>query len=165
MFSVVLFFFLIIIRYSYLNDYSDNLLPKGYMGRVVYVNLTDRSVSVERLNPRLARLFFGGRGLGVVFLFQHFLRLQAAGKYSNVFRELDALSADNAIIISTSPTTGTKMPTSGRMHRHLGMTVDKTELCDYTISGVCCQYAISCQGTLSCEASALPEGDDDESRA
>lgn len=94
----------------------DNNLPAGYLGQVLTVDLTREMIEVKPLNSKWADLFFGGRGLGVAFLFQHFLELNRTGKYENAFRELDPFHEDNVIIISTSPTTGTGMPTSGRIH-------------------------------------------------
>jgi aldehyde:ferredoxin oxidoreductase len=95
---------------------KDSKLPPGYMGHILRVDLSSETIKIESLNPRMARLFFGGRGFGIAFLCQHFLALQEAGKYKNAFLECDPLSADNVIVISTSPTTGTRMPTSGRIH-------------------------------------------------
>lgn len=86
------------------------------MGKVLFVDLTHRTLETKPLDPRLAELFFGGRGLGIAFLYQHFLDLQKTGRYQNAFAEVDPLSEDNVIIVSTSPTTGTRMPTSGRVH-------------------------------------------------
>ncbi len=95
---------------------KDKKLPKGYMGRVLYVNLSSKKVETKSLDPKLAELFFGGRGLGIAFLFEHFLELQEQNKYQNSFLETDPFSEHNVIIISTSPSTGTRMPTSGRFH-------------------------------------------------
>ncbi len=89
-------------------------LPKGYLGNILHVDLTNKAYHVEPLSPELARLFFGGRGLGIALLFKHFSALY--GKYQNPFAEIDSLSEDNPLIFSTSPTTGTKMPTAGRFH-------------------------------------------------
>ncbi len=86
------------------------------MGYILHVDLPTQTIKTEALDPHLARLFFGGRGLGIALLFRHFLALQETGKYRNAFVECDPLSEDNIIIISTSPTTGTRMPTSGRIH-------------------------------------------------
>ena len=88
----------------------------GYMGKVLKVNLTSRQVEEETLDPKIAELFHGGRGLGCAYLFRHFTELQKSGRYKNPFKEVDPLSVDNTVIISTSPSTGTKMPTSGRIH-------------------------------------------------
>jgi aldehyde:ferredoxin oxidoreductase len=91
-------------------------LPKGYMGRILSVNLSDHTFISCDLDPVMCDLFFGGRGLGVVLLTEHFISLEREGKYRNAFREVDPFSEDNALIFSTSPTTGTGMPASGRFH-------------------------------------------------
>ncbi len=91
-------------------------LPKGYMGKILKVDLKNLQFRTEPLDLRLAELFFGGRGFGVALLFEHFSNLQKQGKYKNAFADIKALSEDNVIIISTSPGTATRMPTSGRSH-------------------------------------------------
>jgi aldehyde:ferredoxin oxidoreductase len=97
--------------------YSDgHSLPPGYMGKILRIDLTNKSYETETLDPDLARRFFGGRGLGVALLCRHFLELLKEGRYTNPFVQVDPLSEDNVIIVSTSPTTGTRMPTSGRIH-------------------------------------------------
>jgi aldehyde:ferredoxin oxidoreductase len=97
-----------------LRDSNNTQLAKGYMGNLLYVDLTKKTYSVEPFSLELAHSFFGGRGLGIALLFKHFSELQR--KYQNPFFEIDPLSEDNPLIISTSPTTGTKMPTAGRFH-------------------------------------------------
>ncbi len=91
-------------------------LPKGYIGNILHVDLTKQNYHVEPLAPELVQLFFGGRGIGISLLFKHFSELEKTAKYRNAFSEIDPLSPDNPLIISTSPTTGTKMPTAGRFH-------------------------------------------------
>jgi aldehyde:ferredoxin oxidoreductase len=95
---------------------KNHRLAKGYMNKVLYVNLSEASYHSETLDPKSAQLFFGGRGFGIFFLFEHFKKLQQEGKYENPFAEVNPLSADNVIVIATSPATGTRMPTSGRVH-------------------------------------------------
>lgn len=95
---------------------KNNRLAKGYMNNVLYVNLSVASYHSKPLDPKTAELFFGGRGFGICFLFEHFKKLQQAGQYQNPFAEVNPLSADNVIVIATSPATGTRMPTSGRVH-------------------------------------------------
>jgi len=94
----------------------NNKLPSGYMGKVLHIDLTAKTFKRESLDPRIAELFFGGRGLGVYYLFRHFSKLNDTGAYKNAFKEVDPLSPDNVVVIGTSPATGTRMPTSGRMH-------------------------------------------------
>lgn len=91
-------------------------LPKGYMGKVLSVDLNTQTYHSQSLSADLAARFLGGRGLGIAFLFQHFAALEHNGRYQNAFAEVDPLSPDNPLIIATAPTTGTKMPTSGRFH-------------------------------------------------
>ena len=93
-----------------------NDLPKGYMGRVLTVNLSKRAFSQAHLSREVADLFFGGRGLGIALVTQHFLALEKEGKYQNAFREVNPLSADNILVFTTSPATGTGVITSGRLH-------------------------------------------------
>ncbi|MBN2414894.1 hypothetical protein JXO52_03585 [bacterium] len=93
-----------------------NRLAAGYMGRLLHVDLSSGRITREPLAPERAELFFGGRGLGASLLFDHFLGLRASGSHENPFQDVDPLSPENVIIISTSPATGTRMPTSGRIH-------------------------------------------------
>lgn len=95
---------------------EDKILPKGYMGRILTVDLSEHTFASSALDPVLCDLFFGGRGLGVALLAEHFVALERSGKYVNAFREVDPFSEDNVLIFSTSPTTGTQMPASGRFH-------------------------------------------------
>ncbi len=91
-------------------------IPKGYMGQSLHVNLTEQTYQRKPLEPELAHQFFGGRGLGIASLFQHFSDLEQHGTHQNAFSEIDPFSPENPLIFSTSPTTGTKMPTAGRFH-------------------------------------------------
>jgi aldehyde:ferredoxin oxidoreductase len=86
------------------------------MNKALYVDLSEKSYHSEPIEPKTAELFFGGRGFGICFLFKHFKTLQQEGKYKHPFAEVDPLSADNVIVVATSPATGTQMPTSGRVH-------------------------------------------------
>ena len=91
-------------------------LPKGYMGRILTINLSAQSFEASSLDFRTSDLFFGGRGMGAALLFEHFNSLEQEGKYGNAFKEVNPLGEDNILIFSTSPTTGTSMPASGRFH-------------------------------------------------
>ena len=90
--------------------------PAGYMGKVLTIDLSNKSFKTSPVDQRAVDLFFGGRGFGIYYLWKHFQALQSLGKFKNAFKEVDPYSPDNVIIVSTSPTTGTKMPTSGRIH-------------------------------------------------
>ena len=91
-------------------------LPKGYMGKMLHVDLTKRTYHSTPLDPQLAHLFFGGRGMGIGLLYQHFAAFEQNGTYQNAFSDIDPFAPENPLIFSTSPTTGSKMPTAGRFH-------------------------------------------------
>lgn len=75
----------------------------GYAGRILRVELTTGEVSTERLDPGLARLLLGGKGLATWYLLQ------------NVPAHAGAHGPENALILFTGPLTGTLAPTSGRI--------------------------------------------------
>lgn len=74
----------------------------GYAGRLLFVDLSDRSFRVEPLDERLARDFIGGRGLGARMLWD----LAPQG--------VDPFAPEAPLIFASGPLTGTKAPTSGR---------------------------------------------------
>ena len=86
----------------------------GYMGKALHIDMTTKSFKEEALNNQYADLLLGGRGFGIASLFAHFNGLRQ--KHTNPFKEVDPLSEDNVIVLCTSATTGTRVPTSGRLH-------------------------------------------------
>lgn len=74
----------------------------GYNGKILRVNLKDRTVKTEALDLEMAKKFLGGRGLGTKIL-----------SYE-IDPSIDALSSENKIIIASGPLTGTPTPTGGR---------------------------------------------------
>ena len=75
---------------------------KGYMAKLLRVNLTTRQVSEEPLDPKLARDYIGGMGLGG--------RLA----YDEIPPDTDPLGPDAKILFMTGPVTGTVLGTAGR---------------------------------------------------
>jgi len=74
----------------------------GYNGKVLRINLSDKTCKVEALNVDKAKKFIGSRGLGVKTLFEE------------IDPKIDPLSPQNKLIIATGPLTGAPVPTSGR---------------------------------------------------
>jgi len=74
----------------------------GYMGKILRVNLTSRDVTEEPLNPKLARDYIGGTGLGVRII------------YDEVPPSTDPLSPENKIVFATGPVTATNYPGGAR---------------------------------------------------
>ncbi|MHC1720466.1 MAG: aldehyde ferredoxin oxidoreductase family protein [Clostridiaceae bacterium] len=83
----------------------------GYNGRVIRINLTDRSIKKEELDLEVAKKYIGARGLGVKTFMDE------------VDPKVDALSPENKLIIAGGPLTGAPVPTSGRF-----MVVSKSPL-------------------------------------
>ncbi len=74
----------------------------GWQGKVLWVNLTEGTIKEEPLDPKVAKDYIGGRGLGIYFL----------NKY--VDPACDALSPENLLVMATGPLTGTGAPTGAR---------------------------------------------------
>jgi len=74
----------------------------GWRGKILRVDLTKGRVQEENLEPRVARDYIGGRGLGVYFLNRE------------MDPRCDPLSPENLIVMATGPLTGTGAPTSAR---------------------------------------------------
>lgn len=77
----------------------------GYAGKWVYVDLGQRMVRVEEVEPEICRLYLGGRGLQAFLIY---------GKLKKTGGLKDPLSPDNPIIIGTSSLNDTSIPTAGR---------------------------------------------------
>jgi aldehyde:ferredoxin oxidoreductase len=74
----------------------------GWIGTILRVNLTNRAVSKEPLNPALAKQYIGARGLGTKIM------------YDEVDPRVDPLSPENKLIFAPGPFTGTFAPSGGR---------------------------------------------------
>lgn len=66
----------------------------GWCGKLLRVNLSEGSLSIEELDPKLAFDYIGGRGLGSKYL------------ADEVEPKVEPLSPDNKLILATGPTTG-----------------------------------------------------------
>ncbi|MDD2422116.1 MAG: aldehyde ferredoxin oxidoreductase family protein [Heliobacteriaceae bacterium] len=75
---------------------------RGWMGRLLRVDLTRERVTRETLPATLLYRYIGGRGIGARLLFDE------------VGPETGALTAGNKLIFAVGPLTGTKVPTAGR---------------------------------------------------
>jgi aldehyde:ferredoxin oxidoreductase len=70
---------------------------KGYAGKILRVNLTTRTSSVEPLNEREVELLLGGRGIAAKYY------------HDEIGAKVDALCPENKIIFMTGPLTGTAL--------------------------------------------------------
>lgn len=78
------------------------MLPGGYVGRVLCVNLTDGAVEVQTLDEATARAFLGGNGFIAKWL------------YELVNPGTDPLSPDNLLIFATGPANGLAIPMASK---------------------------------------------------
>ncbi|MFO7997004.1 MAG: aldehyde ferredoxin oxidoreductase family protein [Dehalococcoidia bacterium] len=74
----------------------------GWTGKILRVNLTNSTISVEELNRKAAEGFIGARGLGAKYL------------YDEIDPTVDALDPANKLIFATGPLTGTGAPAASR---------------------------------------------------
>ncbi len=75
----------------------------GYTGKILRINLTDRTSREERLSEDTARDFIGGAGFGIKYLFDE------------VKPGTDPLGPDNILVFAPGPFTGTGIPCASRM--------------------------------------------------
>ena len=74
----------------------------GWMGKILRVDLTRGELREEDLDPKVAKDYIGGRGLGIYYM------------NKEVDPRVDPLSPDNIIVMATGPLTGTGAPTGAR---------------------------------------------------
>lgn len=74
----------------------------GYNGKILRINLKEKTIKVETLNVEEAKKFIGGRGFGTKIMMDE------------VDPKVDALSPENKLIVMAGPLTGTTVPTGGR---------------------------------------------------
>jgi aldehyde:ferredoxin oxidoreductase len=75
---------------------------KGWIGKILRVDLTKGEWKVEELDPKLGVKFIGGRGLGSKILFDE------------IDPKVDPFSPNNKLIMATGPLTGTGASAAGR---------------------------------------------------
>ena len=73
-------------------------MPGGYMGKILFVNLSTGEIKAETPDDKLYRDFLGGHGIGSRVLYSR----QKAG--------VDPLGPENHLGIITGPLTGTGTP-------------------------------------------------------
>src|SRR5207248_3945857 len=85
---------------SHLADDKD-VMPGGIMGRILRVDLTSETITVEPLSPEMARMWIGGTGLGAKIL------------YDEVPAGVEWDAPENRLIIAAGPLAGTKVHGAG----------------------------------------------------
>ena len=72
------------------------------MKNLLVVDLTEKTIRVEDIDPGLARDYIGGSGLAARLLYDH------------IKLETDPLGPENPLMFMTGPMVGTSMPSAGR---------------------------------------------------
>ncbi|MHA1797357.1 MAG: aldehyde ferredoxin oxidoreductase family protein [Candidatus Helarchaeota archaeon] len=75
---------------------------KGYVGKILQVDLGSGKISTIPINEEWAKLYLGGSGYAARFL------------YDKITKDLDPLSPENPLLFMTGPLTATAAPTAGR---------------------------------------------------
>ncbi|EGB15598.1 Aldehyde ferredoxin oxidoreductase [Pseudodesulfovibrio mercurii] len=75
----------------------------GYTGRILRINLTEQTSTVEPLPQDLAREYIGGAGFTTKIV------------YDSVKAGTDPLGPDNVLVLASGPFSGTKVPCASRM--------------------------------------------------
>lgn len=71
------------------------------MNKILRIDLTNRKIFKEEIGIEISRSFLGGTGLGVKLL------------YDRLGKQIDPLAAENLLIFTVGPLTGTGVPGSG----------------------------------------------------
>ena len=77
-------------------------MPGGYMGKILFVDLSTGVIREEALDEKMCRDFLGGYGIGARILYSR----QKAG--------VDPLGPENTLGLISGPLTGTPVPTGAR---------------------------------------------------
>jgi hypothetical protein len=80
---------------------EEKMIP-GYMGKILWVDLTTGKIKIETPDDQLYRDYVGGYGIGVRML------------YDRMKPGADALGPDNILGLTTGPITATAIPTGAR---------------------------------------------------
>ncbi|MHA2430638.1 MAG: aldehyde ferredoxin oxidoreductase family protein [Promethearchaeota archaeon] len=75
---------------------------KGFNGKLLNVNLTDRTLSEEAIDDNIAKNFLGGTGYCCRYL------------YNKIEKSTDSFSPYNVLMFMTGPFCGSNIPASGR---------------------------------------------------
>ncbi len=89
-------------------------MPGGYMGKILYVDLSSGSIKEEPIDEEVARKYLGGKGYAVYLLYQYLKEYEARGLAP---QDIDPLGPENVLIFATGPGTGIPgFPSPGRYH-------------------------------------------------
>ncbi|RLI75299.1 aldehyde ferredoxin oxidoreductase [Archaeoglobales archaeon] len=87
---------------------------KGYMGKILNVNLSDGTINTTSIDENVARKYLGGKGYATYLLYNY---LRVYEKEGIAAADINPFGEENVLIFATGPATGiTGFPESGRYH-------------------------------------------------
>ncbi|AKG39266.1 MAG: aldehyde ferredoxin oxidoreductase family protein [Infirmifilum sp.] len=87
----------------------------GYIGKILFVNLTDKTIRTEPIDPQVAEKYIGGKGYALYLLYYRYLKEYMAKGMSP--KDVNPLGPENVLIFATGPITGVAgVPSPGRYH-------------------------------------------------
>ncbi|QOJ78435.1 aldehyde ferredoxin oxidoreductase family protein [Infirmifilum lucidum] len=85
----------------------------GYMGKILFVNLTDETIRTEPVDPQVAEKYIGGKGYSLYLFYYRYLKEYMKKGISP--RDIDPLGPENVLVFGTGPLTGVAgVPSPGR---------------------------------------------------
>ncbi|RLE60849.1 MAG: aldehyde ferredoxin oxidoreductase [Thermoprotei archaeon] len=88
---------------------------KGYAGKILFVNLTDKTIREEPIDPKVAEKYIGGKGYALYLLYYRYLKHYM--KRGIAPQDIDPLGPENVLVFATGPITGIAgAPSPGRYH-------------------------------------------------
>ena len=86
----------------------------GYMGKILDIDLTTKTIKEIPLDYDVARKWLGGKGLAIKILYDELKQLEAKGISP---RDIDPFGPENVVVFATGPGTGIPgFPSPGRYH-------------------------------------------------
>lgn len=89
----------------------------GYLGKILKIDLTTQSVTIEPVKDEYFQKYLGGRGLAARYY------------YDEIPAVADPLSPENKIIIMTGPITGVRLPTATKFQLATKSPISGSYLC------------------------------------
>ncbi|RLG97895.1 aldehyde ferredoxin oxidoreductase, partial [Candidatus Bathyarchaeota archaeon] len=86
----------------------------GFMGRILKVDLTAKTIKSEPVDEEVAKKYLGGKGYATYLLYRYLKEYKRKGISP---ADIDPLGPENVLIFATGPGTGIPgFPSSGRYH-------------------------------------------------
>ncbi|MGQ4891435.1 MAG: aldehyde ferredoxin oxidoreductase family protein [Candidatus Njordarchaeia archaeon] len=96
-----------------MNNKTVLYLVGGYMGKILWVDLTNKTIKETPIDENIARKYLGGKGYALWILYNELKELEKQGKDP---KDIDPFGPENTMVFATGPATGTTFNSPGRYH-------------------------------------------------